>query len=354
MNEKQSIQQFFAGRDVRGFYQNNGSKTIVVTFSKFSKSPPAALFGAKFLDDRGLSYVAYQATDNHWWHSPEMSSAAEAALPLLKGYTRIIAYGASMGASGALLFSKALGADRVIAIAPQYSILPDLVPKETRWRKEAATINHLLIDPQESVSPEAEKVIVYDPFERLDAIQARQFDGFPNVFYLRVSLAGHYPLRRMAQVGLLPDLIKILFAPELQIDEAVALVREARAKSDAYLLQFALRKYGKRHPKRALKLVSGMNLEVIADDWEVFLLLGRVFKRTGDLEKALHFAERSISISPRFKNVSFADVLLRKMNPEATDKCIASTICAFHRNRAEKTRKLLLLVERRKREALSE
>jgi len=148
----------------------------------------------------------------------------------------------------------------------------------------------------------------------------------------------------MVQVGLLSNFADVLFAPKLHIDEANLLIRTARSQSDSYVLQFALRKYGKRKPRKALDLVSALNLDRIAADWESSLLLARVLKKAGRLDEARHFAEKSVRASPRFKNVSFAVSLLRKMGPSATPDEIDAALCAFNSGQVAKTRKILALL----------
>ena len=341
------INNYFKGRDLNVFYKDNNSATIIVTFTKYSKNPPAALFATNFLDKNSFSFIAFQATSNHWWHTSEMDKAIEETLPFLKEYNNVITYGASMGASGALLLSKALGANRVIAIAPQYSINPNIVPEEKRWDNEAAKIKKFTINPCELISEEAEKVIVYDPFERLDQIQAQYFSRLRNLSYLKISLSGHSPPGRMLETDVLSEFINILFADDLKIRKAEDLIRYARKRSNTYRVQLLFRKYGKRNAMRAIELIENMNSDIRTFEWEGLLLLARLYKRTGNLRRARGIVEQSIAISPRFKNVFLMINILRKMDKEITFDQTRQIILSLKPNKEKRIKQLLYLVEQR-------
>ena len=64
-------------------------------------------------------------------------TAARAAVP--EG-ARVMTYGSSMGGYAALRFARALRADAILALSPQYSIDPAVVPWEDRWRQDGARI----------------------------------------------------------------------------------------------------------------------------------------------------------------------------------------------------------------------
>ncbi|MFC2951599.1 hypothetical protein ACFOOP_06645 [Marinicaulis aureus] len=48
---------------------------------------------------------------------------------------KVVAIGNSMGGFGAILFSRMINADTVIAISPQFSVCDEIVPEEDRWRE---------------------------------------------------------------------------------------------------------------------------------------------------------------------------------------------------------------------------
>jgi len=50
------------------------------------------------------------------------------------GITNISAIGTSMGAYNALVLGKLIPFTHIVAFAPQYSVHPDIVPEETRWK----------------------------------------------------------------------------------------------------------------------------------------------------------------------------------------------------------------------------
>lgn len=52
----------------------------------------------------------------------------------------VITVGNSMGAHNAIQFANDINVTKVIAFAPQYSVHPDIVPDETRWKSEIEKI----------------------------------------------------------------------------------------------------------------------------------------------------------------------------------------------------------------------
>ena len=67
-----------------------------------------------------------------------LATIAEAA----EGKT-VFAIGNSMGGFLAILMSRLIGARRVLAFSPQWSISPDIVPEETRWAEYTRDIAHI-------------------------------------------------------------------------------------------------------------------------------------------------------------------------------------------------------------------
>lgn len=55
---------------------------------------------------------------------------------------RVVTVGNSMGGFGALWATTILPVDTAIAFAPQYSVHPEIVPGETRWREYTDAIEH--------------------------------------------------------------------------------------------------------------------------------------------------------------------------------------------------------------------
>jgi esterase/lipase len=143
---------------------------------------------------RGAAHAHVATHRNDWYHNdgPSLRTALER---LSQPFERVMLYGASMGGYGALLLSGVVEADRVVAVAPQFSVDPPQPPFKTRWRHLMQNVDfgHDGLDAHASAS--AAKYIVYDPGYRDDAAQAAILSQQTNAHLVRRPCAGHYPAR---------------------------------------------------------------------------------------------------------------------------------------------------------------
>lgn len=316
------MKMVYEGKDLRTYFSEGADDLLVVTFTQWTSTLPATLFGSKPLTARGVSFLAFQSLDNHWWQTEEVIEAIDKARPILSRYARIYTYGVSMGAYAALVFSGMLGAHRVIAASPQFSIHRELVPFETRWEKESVRYPCRIHDPLAWVSETAEKFILYDPFNRLDSKQAGCFRAVKNTSFVKMSLTGHAALHRFRDTGTLSRFMEMILKPDLTGVELQALAREARVLSASYRIRMAFRRYGER-PKRAVRLIEQVTIEEVANDWESLLMAARIFKWSKRFQEALAFAEASVGERPKFENVIFVKRLLERSGlsrAELTDR----------------------------------
>jgi hypothetical protein len=72
-----------------------------------------------------------------WMNSKGMSNLIVTKISdyvLEHGITKVMAIGISMGAYNALVLGQKMPLTRIICFTPQYSVHPDVLPEETRWR----------------------------------------------------------------------------------------------------------------------------------------------------------------------------------------------------------------------------
>lgn len=119
----------------------------IVTFNAFTetKNPvtPNERFEPGFAEGLfyGDGFYEYHIVTNRndWFQDSEMDVAIEAIKHDFPG-DKIITYGSSMGAFGAINFSLKLNSD-FVALAPQFSINPGDVEGDVRWRYENSAID---------------------------------------------------------------------------------------------------------------------------------------------------------------------------------------------------------------------
>jgi len=99
-------------------------------------TPPPEFLGTA--SGAGENHVLFISDiSRSWLNGPEV---AENIVALIEGYRaehgidEVVLMGNSMGGFAALMLAQLTEVDTVIALAPQFSMNPDLVPEETRWR----------------------------------------------------------------------------------------------------------------------------------------------------------------------------------------------------------------------------
>ena len=115
--------------------------------------------------------------------------------------------GNSMGGFLAILFSKPLGAERVIAFTPQWSIDPQIVPGEKNWetyRNNIARIRYR--DLRDSFDPACSYLAVFgnDTGER---VHCQFFEHREEVELFRIRKTGHEVAKYLKDKGVLYDLM---------------------------------------------------------------------------------------------------------------------------------------------------
>ena len=121
-------------------------RTLVVSFAGVGTqrkvTPPLEFIGTA--SDSGENHVLFVSDDSRsWMNAPGL---AEEVVRLVETYCeeqgieRVVALGNSMGGFAALILPELTKVDAAVAVSPQFSMHPDLVPGENRWRSYADRI----------------------------------------------------------------------------------------------------------------------------------------------------------------------------------------------------------------------
>ncbi len=184
----------FDGAHLRAVLFNPDARRLIVTFdfrklgkSDFQDSAPSRNFAR-----RGFAQLSIRSRANDWFVNPETLALESALHGLGPRYERVGLLGYSMGGYGAFRFASALGAASVVAISPQYSIHPDVVPFDRRYRVESRDFDPQVGDLAPRASASLRGFMLVDPFMRLDLANATMLQRvFPNVQLARVGFGGH-------------------------------------------------------------------------------------------------------------------------------------------------------------------
>ena len=151
----------------RGDSQNTSIAFTFTAFTPSTKGEKDTLvgvgFGGELLLRNGFDVVAFKSAKNLWYQnlSAEMLADVENFISNSSiSYAKRVAYGSSMGAYAAILFSRALKVDIVLALSPQFEIDQ---PYDQRWQSLAQQIDFKHRIDSNSISDSCKYFVAYDP-----------------------------------------------------------------------------------------------------------------------------------------------------------------------------------------------
>ena len=206
---------------------------VVVTFNgRGDTKPNREGQGEAFFDKYKISSVHFISTDNHWWQSVDFEAGLKVVKALLegRGIKDIVTYGSSMGGYGALAASGVLNAIRVIAITPQFTVDPEIVPWDRRFIKDARKLTFIYDDLALHMA-QTDIVIISDPFFEVDQRHVNMIGDLRPIRQLSVAFAEHFVAPAVVDCGLLSQTILGLVLGELDFKWFRNALRKARGKS---------------------------------------------------------------------------------------------------------------------------
>jgi hypothetical protein len=199
----------YVGRDLRlVFVPAARTDVLVATFSPLghSRAADAPGFAEGFLLRHDYPALHFISSWDHWWQTAEMEAALSAAATVIAQFPQVITYGTSMGAYGALAFSMALRATKVLAFSPQFTVDPEKPPYERRWKHHASKITFINDDIVAGIAPAADVHVFYDRFSQ-DTAHVRLLQQQENVVAHSLPFAGHGTPGALAICGMLSSTV---------------------------------------------------------------------------------------------------------------------------------------------------
>lgn len=204
-------------------------------------------FGEDLFRREGVPYICFISKANHWWNTPELDLAIENLRPRLARFSRIVTYGVSMGAYGALVAARDLGATHVIACSPQAD-LSGRLPLHPTWRRDlrgVALIRNLAERPP---APGTSVTLVLDSLVPMDNAHRRAIEAMCPASTLPTPFSGHSSALFLADLGLLKPLVLDAVAGRLNLPELRRSLRAARLQHPLYLTGIAARLAARGRP----------------------------------------------------------------------------------------------------------
>jgi hypothetical protein len=201
------FEEIYPGGTRPGFYHkvgayaasfvDRGPEKLVVSFDNLHNAGDKRIrrepWAQKLCADHGWSHLGIYAQAPTWFRDMELIQFME---KLAKDgfFTRFETSGfagTSMGAFGALTFSRLSPGAEVVAFSPQTTLDTDKVPWEHRFAKGRAADWTLPYSDAADGTAEAQNIyLIYDPFDDNDRKQAKRLSG-DNITTLRAPGLGH-------------------------------------------------------------------------------------------------------------------------------------------------------------------
>ncbi|HEY5793097.1 MAG TPA: tetratricopeptide repeat protein [Chthoniobacterales bacterium] len=292
----------FRSKHVELIYQEGESDCIIVTFNGIgSRADGKRFWGDTFLKKNGLSAMGFVSTHRNWFPRESMDELIEIALPILKNYKQVCTYGASMGAYGAIKFSRRLGAHTVVAFSPQYTIDPS--------QKHTAFTYFYNAELNQGVTIEAEDIggnvfLFFDPTHLVDNYAANYIAKLCNANLVPVPYIGHTTIVPFAKSGRGLEVLKLSMAGEPKPLRQLSQHTRRNHGGDLRVFHLALRLIEK-HISLALAVCE--KYPQILDEQRL-VAFSRELQRFHQIGPAIAWAQASVDRDPAranaFRNLS--------------------------------------------------
>lgn len=176
------------------FRPDSPNGRLLVTFRH--RIPDPGHFGDPMPSRRfvqaGWSHLHLQSRQNDWYVNAETEAFCAELAPLAARFSHCVGIGFSMGGYAALRYSGALAMAEVVAVSPQVSIHPGVVPFDPRFRDDAPGFDRGLGDLSLHARKALRGVVILDPFRPLDLRHAAMIsDILPGLSLCRYGFGGH-------------------------------------------------------------------------------------------------------------------------------------------------------------------
>lgn len=183
----------------------------------------------------GTRHVLFITDQSRSWlnHGDIAEQIADFTLATQKrtGARRITALGNSMGGTMALLMARFLALDAVLAIVPQYSVDPAIMPDEPSWKKLRNRIGHFRFAAVDHVPPTGQYFVLHGTLET-ELLHAMRFPIAANLHHFIFAGADHNLGIDLKNNGHASALVESALAGEVEGFATAALAAGAVYRAD--------------------------------------------------------------------------------------------------------------------------
>lgn len=268
-----------------------GSSTVVLTFDPLQYLWPQPPFGLDFLRAQCVDVIAVQRKDENFYQALSRERFHHAVAPRLAPYTRVVAYGSSLGAYAALYFGRDLDCE-VISASPRVSVHP--VFGSRHWQDQMGFTHERF---GTACTPRCRATILYDPREPTDRryIEGEVLPQFSSARLLRVPFAGHPSTQFLGDIGFIAPFVRAVVAGS----EPPDLDRRRRRRDSATYYQVLSELCASRGRLAAANTLIERSLALRDHNMLAQRTRGRVKTLLGDWPAAVSSLELALRIAPQ-------------------------------------------------------
>ena len=205
--------------------------------------------------DAGWTHLHIQSRFNDWYVNADTGALCTALAAFGAAFTHRAGIGFSMGGYGVLRFSRALALHEAIAISPQVSIAPSVVPFDPRFRADAAGYDEAMGDLGLHANPGLRGAVIFDPFKPLDRMNADMIGAvLPGLSLCRFGFGGHPAMGVLRETITFGPLMSLVLHRKISRSALLALHRANRAGSASWWS--ALAKHADQTGRKKLAAVA--------------------------------------------------------------------------------------------------
>jgi len=215
-------------------HAERGGECVFVTFNEMGLHAKGTLFwGAELLDSMNISAIGFVSSRPNWYPPADMMPAIDEALKRIRG-RRVITYGFSQGAYGALKYGRLLNADLALAFSPQWSINPaDVDAFDKRF---TAFYDPLLKNGERITAEDLGKTsfVFVDDGHLGDRESARRLALLGHLTLVPMPFTSHDTVRLVSEARIGRSLIQLCLDGSANLAELRHLLRKGRNRSTTY------------------------------------------------------------------------------------------------------------------------
>ena len=163
---------------------------------------PAEFVGTSQLENSSVLHIA--DIGRTWFNGFEPDRLLVVLHPFIEG-RRLVTLGNSMGGFGAVWITKYLPVELALAFVPQFSVHPEIVPRERRWKEYTSRITEWRARSVADCFVPQTRYFTFNGDR--DFHQWRHFRPAPNVDHFVLVGAGHQAAEKIKGAGALGDVI---------------------------------------------------------------------------------------------------------------------------------------------------